>query len=76
MKTFIVYETEYPDESGMTFQSWTAKGAYRKYRRAMGECRPRSSLIELDALEIYEVVAAQHTAPLNGELYTFTSRSA
>lgn len=76
MKTFVVYETEYPNESGMTFQAWAEKGACRKYRKAMGERHPRPLLTELDALEIYEVAAEQYTVPSDGQLYTFTSRSA
>jgi len=51
MKTWLVYETEYPEDGSTAIDAWSAKGACRKYRRMTGERRRSDELTQLDALE-------------------------
>lgn len=60
MKTFAVWETEYPDEGSEVFDTYTEKGAMRAYRKATGERCSRDDLTPLSTQEMTpEMLAAR-----------------
>jgi hypothetical protein len=51
MKTWLVYETEYPEEGSIAVDAYTKKGALRRVRKMTGGRRRRDELTPLDAIE-------------------------
>lgn len=49
MKTFAVWETEYPEEGSTLIEAMTAKGAMRRYRKITGERVAGYDLTPLEA---------------------------
>lgn len=62
MKTWLVWESEYPEEGSTEIEAWTSKGAIRQYRRlTIGRGRPDST--PLDAIEATaDILAARKAA--------------
>lgn len=62
MKTFAVWETEYPDEGSEVFTRYTWKGACRAYRKASGEKCSRDDLTPLSTALMTPEMLAQREA--------------
>lgn len=62
MKTFAVWETEYPEEGSEVFDAYTEKGAERAYRKATGERRSRDELTQLSTAEMTPELLAEREA--------------
>ena len=62
MKTFAVWETEYPEEGSMLFEAHTEEGAMRAYRKTTGEQCSGDDLTPLSTAEMTPEMLAERDA--------------